>query len=166
MDNASLVFLQNHNLNISLFNSLIKGTHLYGPFEEAITLFTLIKAHGIWPNEYTEFGLMNTRFRLCLRHVLVLVIYSGRIEEAKKVFDGMSKRGVIVWNLMIRGFCKRGDVDAGLNLFSQMSERSVVSWNSMISFKKTHLFELLLAEEDLEEEADIEALVSLYISSS
>lgn len=40
---------------------------------------------------------------------------------------------VIVWNLMVRGFCKTGDVSTGLCLFRQMGERNVVSWNSMSS---------------------------------
>ncbi|KAJ6893860.1 hypothetical protein NC652_027819 [Populus alba x Populus x berolinensis] len=55
------------------------------------------------------------------------------MEDAKKVFDEMYQRDVIVWNLMIRGFCKRGDVDIGLCLFRQMRKWSVVSWNIMIS---------------------------------
>ncbi|MBA0803856.1 hypothetical protein Gohar_014023, partial [Gossypium harknessii] len=157
MDYANLVFLQNHNPNILLFNSMIKGYSLNGPFEEAVTLFSLMKAHGIFPDEYTFSpllkacsGLSDVRIGQCIHgevlrsgfelfgsvQVGVLELYSssGRMEEAKKVFDGMSKRDVIIWNLMIRGFCKRGDVDLGLSLFRQMSERSVVSWNSMISY--------------------------------
>ncbi|XP_061369003.1 pentatricopeptide repeat-containing protein At1g09190-like [Gastrolobium bilobum] len=43
------------------------------------------------------------------------------------------RRYVIVWNLMIRGFCKLGNLEKGLKLFRQMKERSVVSWNLMIS---------------------------------
>lgn len=34
---------------------------------------------------------------------------------------------------MIHGFCKTGNLEAGLKLFKQMRERSVVSWNLMIS---------------------------------
>ncbi|KAJ6981055.1 hypothetical protein D5086_019192 [Populus alba] len=55
------------------------------------------------------------------------------MEDAEKVFDEMYQRDVIVWNLMIRGFCKRGDDDMGLCLFTQMRKWSVVSWNIMIS---------------------------------
>lgn len=55
--------------------------------------------------------------------------------EAKKVFDEMPHRDVIVWNFMIAGFCKTSDVDLSkvLCLFKQMSKQSVVSWNLMIS---------------------------------
>ncbi|XVF41787.1 hypothetical protein PTKIN_Ptkin01aG0308600 [Pterospermum kingtungense] len=156
MDYANLVFLQTHNPNILLYNSMIKGYSLNGPFEEAVTLFSSLKACGIWPDEYTFSpllkacsGLDHVRIGKCIHgeviksgfecfgsiQVGVVELYcsSDRMEDANKVFDGMSPRDVIIWNLMIRGFCKRGDLDVGLSLFRQMSERSVVSWNSMIS---------------------------------
>ncbi|KAE8684258.1 Pentatricopeptide repeat-containing protein [Hibiscus syriacus] len=157
MDYANLVFLQTKTPSILLFNSMVKGYSLNGPFEEAITLFSLMKTHWIFPDEYTFSpllkacsGLCDVRIGQCIHGevirsgferfgsveigVLELYCTSGRMEEAKKVFDGMSKRDVIIWNLMIRGFCKGGDVDLGLTLFRQMSERNVVSWNSMISY--------------------------------
>lgn len=56
-----------------------------------------------------------------------------RIDDAHKVFDEMRDRDVIVWNLMIRGFCKVGNLERGFELFREMKERSVVSWNIMIS---------------------------------
>ncbi|OMP10943.1 hypothetical protein COLO4_04141 [Corchorus olitorius] len=156
MDYAKLVFSQTHNPNILLFNSMIKGYSLNGPFEEAITLFSSIKADWISPDEYTFSpllkacsGLSDVRIGQCIHgeviksgfehfgsvQIGIVELYSasGRMEEAEKMFDGMSQRDVIIWNLMIRGYCKRGDVGMGLNLFRQMSERSVVSWNSIIS---------------------------------
>ncbi|XVE89574.1 hypothetical protein DITRI_Ditri20bG0006900 [Diplodiscus trichospermus] len=156
MDYANLLFLQTRNPNILLFNSMVKGYSLNGPFEEAITLFSLMKSNGIRADEYMFSPLLKACSCLDdvrigqsihgeviksgfehfgLVHIGVVELYSssGRMEEAKKLFDGMSQRDVIVWNLMIRGFCKRGDVDMGLSLFRQMSERTVVSWNSMIS---------------------------------
>ncbi|OMO86303.1 hypothetical protein CCACVL1_09650 [Corchorus capsularis] len=156
MDYAKLVFSQTHNPNILLFNSMIKGYSLNGPFEEAITLFSSIKADWISPDEYTFSpllkacsGLADVRIGQCVHgeviksgfehfgsvQIGIVELYSasGRMEEAEKMFDGMSQRDVIIWNLMIRGYCKRGDVGMGLNLFRQMSERSVVSWNSIIS---------------------------------
>lgn len=53
--------------------------------------------------------------------------------DASKVFDEMRDPDVVVWNLMIRGFCKTGDLETGLKLFTQMKERTVVSWNLMMS---------------------------------
>lgn len=65
--------------------------------------------------------------------VVELYVCCEKMEDAHKVFDEMPHRDVVVWNLMIRGFCKMGNVDLGLCLFRQMSERSLVSWNTIIS---------------------------------
>lgn len=73
------------------------------------------------------------RFRSIRIGIVELYASCGKMVEAQKVFDEMPQRDVIVWNLMISGFCKMGNVEMGLCLFKQMSERSVVSWNLMIS---------------------------------
>ncbi|KAG5244730.1 hypothetical protein OIU76_003113 [Salix suchowensis] len=153
---ANRIFKQTQNPTIILFNAMIKGYSLNGPFEESFRLFSSMKNRGIWPDEYTLAPLLKACSSLgvlqlgkCI-HKEVLVVgfegfsairigfiefYStcGAMEDAEKVFGEMYQRDVIVWNLMIRGFCKRGDVDMGLCLFRQMRKRSVVSWNIMIS---------------------------------
>lgn len=115
-----------------------------------------MKSRGIWADEYTYAPLLKScsclsdlRIGKCVHGevirtglhrlgsirigVVELYASSGRMGDAQKVFDEMPERNVVVWNLMIRGFCDSGDVERGLRLFRQMSERSVVSWNSMIS---------------------------------
>ncbi|XP_065853469.1 pentatricopeptide repeat-containing protein At1g09190 [Euphorbia lathyris] len=156
MDYAYRVFSQCQNPNIYLFNSMIKGYSLCGPFEESLNFFSSMKKRWIWPDEYTFAPLLKACSNLCdlklgrCIHKNIIIVGFGRfnsirigvielyttggiMEDANKVFDEMSERDVIVWNLMINGYCKRGDVDIGLNLFRQMGERSIVSWNTMIS---------------------------------
>nr|XP_034893126.1 pentatricopeptide repeat-containing protein At1g09190-like [Populus alba] len=123
----------------------------------AIVGFSLVVSLlGIWPDEYTLAPLLKACSSLgvlqlgkCIHKEVLVVgfegfssirigvieLYSscGVMEDAEKVFDEMYQRDVIVWNLMIRGFCKRGDDDMGLCLFTQMKKWSVVSWNIMIS---------------------------------
>ncbi|KAL0006156.1 hypothetical protein SO802_013717 [Lithocarpus litseifolius] len=153
---ANRIFCRTHNPNIIFFNSMIKGYSLCGPFEQSLYLFSLLRSRGIRPDEYTFAPLLKACSGLCdyklgqcvhaeiirigferfgsIRIGIVeLYVTCERMEDARKVFDEMSYRDVVVWNLMIRGFCKMGEVDLGLCLFRQMSERSVVSWNSMIS---------------------------------
>ncbi|KAK4424550.1 Pentatricopeptide repeat-containing protein [Sesamum alatum] len=95
-----------------------------------------MKRRGIWPDEFTFAPLLKACANLrdlCLglevyKEVIVLgferfgAIRVGALElyvncermgEAKRVFDEMSHRDVIVWNLMIRGFCRNGDVETG-----------------------------------------------------
>lgn len=115
-----------------------------------------MKKQRIVPDEYTFAPLLKSCSNLCdyklgqcvkgevLRRgfeyfgsirigVVELYVCCERMEDAKKVFDAMPHRDVIVWNLMIRGFCKTGNVDLGIYLFRQMSDRSIVSWNTIIS---------------------------------
>lgn len=139
-----------------LFNSMIKGFSVCGPFEQSLCLFSIMKSRGIWPDEYTFAPLLKVcsnlreyRMGQCVHAqvrrggfecfgsirigIVELCVSCLRMENAKKVFDEMPHPDVIVWNLMVRGFCKAGNVDVGLDLFRQMKQRSIVSWNSMIS---------------------------------
>ncbi|XP_031281711.1 pentatricopeptide repeat-containing protein At1g09190-like [Pistacia vera] len=157
MNYAVSIFKQSQNPNIILFNSMIKAYSRNGPFEESLNLFSAMKSRGIWPDEYTFSPLLkacvsvsDVRDGQCVHgevirsgfecfgslRIGIVELYTkfDEMGHAMKVFDEMGQRDVIVWNLMIRGFCKRGDVETGLHLFREMSERSVVSWNSMISY--------------------------------
>ncbi|XP_038890516.1 pentatricopeptide repeat-containing protein At1g09190 [Benincasa hispida] len=153
---ASRLFSQSHNPNIFLFNSIIKAHSLCPPFQQSLLLFSSMKNHRIVPDEYTfapllkscanlrEYSLGQCVIAEVLRRgfycfgsirigVVELYVCCERMEDARKVFDEMPHRDVVVWNLMIRGFCKMGNVDFGLYLFRQMNERSLISWNTMLS---------------------------------
>lgn len=109
-----------------------------------------MKNRGIWTDEFNFAPLLKTsanlrdlnlglefykeifvlgyaRFEALRIGVLQLFVNCDRISQATRMFDEISHRDVIVWNLMIRGFCSGGDVEMGLSLFRRMSERSVVS---------------------------------------
>ncbi|KAJ4824833.1 hypothetical protein Tsubulata_037380 [Turnera subulata] len=156
MPYANRIFHQTHNPNIFLFNAMIKGYSISGPFDESLHLFSSMKTRGIWPDEYTFAPLLKACSSLgdlklgqCVHKEIIVAgfewfssvrigvveLYSncGVMRDARQVFDEMRQRDVIVWNLMVQGYCKRGDVNVGLSLFRKMSERSVVSWNIMIS---------------------------------
>lgn len=156
MTYAVQIFKRSQNPNILLFNSMIKAHSLNGPFEESLNLFSVMKSRGICPDEYTFAPLLKACVSVCDVRVGQCVhgevIRSGfkcfgsirigivelytkfdKMGDAMRTFEEMGHRDVIVWNLMIRGFCKRGDVDMGFHLFREMSERSIVTWNSLIS---------------------------------
>ena len=156
MGYANLVFHQTQNPNIFLFNSMIKGYSLCGPYENSLLRFSEMKNRGIWPDEFTFAPLLKScsgigdhrigkgvhgevivvgieRFSSIRIGIVDLYTSFERMEDAQKVFDEMLDRHVVVWNMMIRGFCKVGDLEKGLCLFRQMTARSVVSWNSMIA---------------------------------
>ncbi|XP_058076235.1 pentatricopeptide repeat-containing protein At1g09190 [Magnolia sinica] len=156
MPYAHLLFLQTQNPNILLFNSMIKGYSVCGPPKESVRLYSLMKNRGIWPDQFTfapllkscsdisDLGLgrgvhaetLTSGFEThsSVRIGLVELYTScGKMDDAQCLFEETPRREVVVWNLMIRGFCKTGDVESGIRLFQEMSERSIVSWNSMIA---------------------------------
>ncbi|XP_068663710.1 pentatricopeptide repeat-containing protein At1g09190 [Aristolochia californica] len=153
---ASVVFLQTQNPNILLFNSMFKAYSLMGPRKEPLQLLSSMRNRGIWPDQYTYAPLLkscsNLRDIVFGRRVhaevltlgfechssigIALVefyVSCGKMEDATRMFDLMSHREPIVWNLIIRGFCKAGDVKTGFRFFQGMDKRTVVSWNSMMT---------------------------------
>lgn len=45
---------------------------------------------------------------------------TGRIEDARRVFDSLSVRDVVVWSAMVSGYVRNGQADEGLQMFQQM----------------------------------------------
>ncbi|CAH9122072.1 unnamed protein product [Cuscuta epithymum] len=66
-------------------------------------------------------------------HTIRALIRSGRLEDARNMFDKLKQRDIITWNSMIMGYTQRLEVVTAQNLFDQMPERDVVTWNLMIS---------------------------------
>ncbi|XP_058096714.1 pentatricopeptide repeat-containing protein At1g62260, mitochondrial [Magnolia sinica] len=62
-----------------------------------------------------------------------LLIRSGRLSEARRVFDEMLQRNVVTWNSMISGYVRQREISNARKLFDAMPERDIVSWNVMIS---------------------------------
>ncbi|KAL8533544.1 hypothetical protein ACS0TY_009804 [Phlomoides rotata] len=57
----------------------------------------------------------------------------GLINEAKRVFDELPERNLVVHNTMLMGFLRCGMVEESYGLFGRMTERDSISWTSMIT---------------------------------
>ncbi|GLT64928.1 hypothetical protein SLA2020_373890 [Shorea laevis] len=57
----------------------------------------------------------------------------GGIDEARRVFDEMPERDVVVTNSVIFGLCRFRLTLEAIELFNGMSQRDVGSWNSLVS---------------------------------
>lgn len=57
----------------------------------------------------------------------------GQIDNARRVFDQMSHKGVVSWNSIIAGYFKNKQPSEAQRLFDQMPDRNIVSWNGLIS---------------------------------
>ncbi|KAL8050492.1 hypothetical protein ABFS82_06G085500 [Erythranthe guttata] len=67
----------------------------------------------------------------------------GQIADARKIFDQMSVRDSVSWNVMTRCYIENNLIDDARELFDEMPERTSVSWSTMImgyaKAGKTHI---------------------------
>ncbi|KAJ4725320.1 Pentatricopeptide repeat [Melia azedarach] len=74
------------------------------------------------------------KFNLFLQNMIVnLYAMCGEINDARLLFEKMSQRDVVTWNIMITQLIRRGDIVEANELFRRMPERNVRSWTAMIS---------------------------------
>ncbi|XP_074276755.1 pentatricopeptide repeat-containing protein At1g09220, mitochondrial [Silene latifolia] len=64
--------------------------------------------------------------------LLNMCVDFGLLANAYKVFDEMSERNLVGWNILVTGLVKWGHLEEALTLFRKMPKRNVVSWTSMI----------------------------------
>ncbi|XP_028773369.1 pentatricopeptide repeat-containing protein At2g35030, mitochondrial [Neltuma alba] len=58
----------------------------------------------------------------------------GRIDEARKVFDEMVERDVVLWTTMITGYIKCGMMNEARRLFDRVdAKNNVVTWTAMVA---------------------------------
>ncbi|KAI4328740.1 hypothetical protein L6164_021073 [Bauhinia variegata] len=58
---------------------------------------------------------------------------SGRIDEARQVFDYMLERDEYTWNTMIAAYANSGRLVEARELFDELESRSSITWSSLIS---------------------------------
>ncbi|KAM0914122.1 hypothetical protein ACQ4PT_011679 [Festuca glaucescens] len=59
-------------------------------------------------------------------------VKAGRVDSARRLFDGMVEKSVIAWTSLVSGYCRAGRVDEARALFDLMPARNVVSWTAMV----------------------------------
>eukprot|EP01018_Ginkgo_biloba_P024054 Gb_37629 [translate_table: standard] len=142
--------------NVVSWTVMIAAYARHGLDQESLALFYRMKRAGTQPNQFTFVSVLSACANLAaleqgkevheeinrsgfqpnvfLGSALVdMYVKSGSIENARQVFDKMSKRDVVLWNAMIAGYAQNGDVDEAMKLFQEMPERNVVSWTSVIA---------------------------------
>ncbi|VFQ81272.1 unnamed protein product [Cuscuta campestris] len=66
-------------------------------------------------------------------NTITALIRSGRLEDARFMFDQLRHRDIVTWNSMLTGYTRRHEMEKAQKLFDQMPQRDIVSWNLMIS---------------------------------
>lgn len=57
----------------------------------------------------------------------------GFVNDARRVFDEMPERNVVMYNTMIMGLLRCGMIEASEKLFQRMSEKDAITWTTMVT---------------------------------
>eukprot|EP01018_Ginkgo_biloba_P030301 Gb_17294 [translate_table: standard] len=154
--NARLVFDKIYERTPILWNAMIRMYAKNGPCEEALSLYYQMQQEGTRPDNFTfplvlkacaallalqegkeiHYHIVRSRLEsdvFVAAGLIDMYAKCGCIEDARQVFDKMSRRDLVSWNTMIAGYAKCGNVEIARHLFDRMPERNVVSWTAMIA---------------------------------
>ncbi|KAK7273281.1 hypothetical protein RIF29_14330 [Crotalaria pallida] len=145
IENSVKLFVESPEQNDVTWNTIIVGYVQLGDGEKAMNLFSYMLEYDMQPTEVTystvlracaslaalEPGLQihsltikTTYNKECVVANSLIDMYSkcGRINDARLIFDKMSKRDEVSWNAMICGYSMHGFGIEALNLFGMMRQ--------------------------------------------
>ncbi|XVF09958.1 hypothetical protein REPUB_Repub07fG0142300 [Reevesia pubescens] len=149
MEDASKVLNLTPEFDTFLCTAVISGFAQNFMFQKAIAAFCEMRISGIVPNNYTFASMLNvSSLMLCLElgqqiHTRVVVVgleddvsvgnalvnmyvkCSNKIEDALRVFRGISSPSVISWTSLIAGFAEHGFLQDSFHLFVEMRAAGV-----------------------------------------
>lgn len=130
------------------WNAMIAGYAQDGHVEKAFTLFSQMQHEGFNPDKTTFMSLLNacktsgalewgrevhtqaTKAGLLSdvrvgNFVINMYAKCGSIQEAWEVFDGMERKTVVSWTMMIGGYAESGRSHAAFEMFQRMLQEGV-----------------------------------------
>ncbi|KAK6117273.1 hypothetical protein DH2020_048984 [Rehmannia glutinosa] len=156
LSDARHLFVKMPLKNCVSYTTMIMGLAQNEYYWDAIGLFREMRLSGVVPGEVTMASVIQAYARVDgdkisakFLHGLVLklgfdglVIVSTNLiliyctslclDDAQILFDKMTERNVVSWNVMLNGYVKAGLVDLARELFEGIPEKDVVSWGTMI----------------------------------
>ncbi|XP_020967224.1 pentatricopeptide repeat-containing protein At5g06540 [Arachis ipaensis] len=151
---ARLMFDEMPDRSLSLWTTMVCGYVQNQCYDEALGLFDEMIGDGLEPNAatlasvlsacaragYLELGQRIHEFmkvkgfevKVILGTALVyMYAKNGEIVMARKLFDEMTERNVVTWNVMISGLAAHGHVEDALGLFEKLKEEQAVVPNDV-----------------------------------
>lgn len=146
---AYTLFQVMESKNVTTWNSMISGFSCMDRADEASFLFREMLMSGVQPNYVTiasilpicarvanlqhgkEFHCYITKCRWLQNYLLLwnalVAMYakSGKVLEAKRVFDSLTERDEVTYTSMIAGYGIQGDGEAALRLFDEMNTLNI-----------------------------------------
>nr|AYM00879.1 pentatricopeptide repeat protein [Salvia miltiorrhiza] len=142
---ARKVFDEMTERDLVSWNSIISGYSRAGCAGEAVGMFGEMREGGVEPDEMTLVSVLAAcgdlgdleLGRLVEEHVVrkgmelnsyigsaLINMYGkcGELQSSRRVFDGMKRKEIVIWNSMITGYAQNGQSDETLSLFDAMKE--------------------------------------------
>lgn len=142
---ARKVFDEMSERDLVSWNSIISGYSRIGFPGEAVELFGKMREVGMEPDEMTLVSVLAACGHLgdlklgrsIEEHVVekgmelnsyigsaLINMYGkcGELESARRVFNGMKRKEIVIWNAMMTGYAQNGLSDETLSLFNAMKE--------------------------------------------
>ncbi|KAI8566294.1 hypothetical protein RHMOL_Rhmol02G0029100 [Rhododendron molle] len=152
---AKQLFEECVDKNLELYNVKLSNYVRQGMEREALAILVEMLQQGIQPGRVTMISVASAISQLgdfafgqqfhgyVMRNGLddwqtvgnaIIDMYAncGKQELACRVFDRMSTKSVVSWNLLIACFARNDHMDSAWELFNQMPETDVVTWSTMI----------------------------------
>lgn len=119
------------------FPSVLKACSVVARLEEGKQVHGLVVKFGLGDDEFVVSNLLRM-YVMCGNmedaHVLFYRNVDGIDDMSRMVRDKRKQEGnVVLFNVMINGYVRLGNLKAARELFDKMHQRSVVSWNVIIS---------------------------------
>nr|CAD1820802.1 unnamed protein product [Ananas comosus var. bracteatus] len=92
------------------FTYLLKSCGDHGDLRRGREVHALLVSHGLAADLFAMTALVNM-YAKC-----------RRVDEARRVFDGMPRRDLIAWNAMVAGYAQNGLAEAALRMAARMHE--------------------------------------------
>ncbi|XP_050220611.1 pentatricopeptide repeat-containing protein At4g21300 [Mercurialis annua] len=125
------------------WNWMIRGFNKVGHFDFALLFYFKMLGCGVFPDKYTFppvikacGGLNNVRLGMVVHDMMLsmgfdvdefvgsslikLYAESGCVEDAYRLFGEMPKKDCVLWNVMLNGFVKCGELVSALKVFRDM----------------------------------------------
>ncbi|KAL6218363.1 hypothetical protein ACLB2K_011577 [Fragaria x ananassa] len=130
------------------WNCMIRGFSVLGRFDFAMLFYYKMLATGVSPDKYTFpsvikacGGLNNVRLGRAVHDsmqvmgfevdiyagssLLQLYVNNGCIRDARHVFDKMSHKDCVSWNVMLHGYAKKGEFSNAVGIFMEMRSSEI-----------------------------------------
>ncbi|XXG48559.1 hypothetical protein AAC387_Pa02g2973 [Persea americana] len=140
LDDAEMVFKGLDEINIRCWNSIILGYGKVGDSEKAIQVFCDLLDSGLEPSDYTFTNVISACsgataldagrqlhglavkygfvFEITVANaVITMYVEYGLVEEAERIFSGMTERSLITWTALLSGYVKNGYSEKAINAF-------------------------------------------------